>query len=626
MKNELRQIVNRYLEEHDVRALNIRIEKEEQPLFEMLWGKTAEQGKEIDASTLFTIGSVSKMFTAVAVLILKDQGKLELDQPVYKLLDKFEMADERYRQITVRMLLNHSSGLGGNASRGKYTLSANREYLDQVLAFMRESVLKDEPGKFSVYCNDGFALAEALIEAVSKMSYADFIEENILIPLNMQNTCFPDHEVREGRIVYAKSPFQTDYPQEYVNGIGSGGIYSTAYDLCLFMNALKNHQLLKPDSYAEMMRLQVPGKMKIEQACGGEYGLGWDTVKLDTLAFYGLQAAAKAGSTYGFGAYVLLCEEANLTAAIVMSSVDGNPPLLLKKLVNEVMQQLGAQPKGVSFSPLIGKTQQIDGIYGDNSHLISVQAKEDGLILQEMLRDQSWIMKKEADHYYSDQPFYGKENPALYFAAEGDDLYLIVESDHPSVMGLRQRQIFLERLKQEKKRQTLSLTEETFLMENEFPAQRCLGYLPMKLTVVQQEGWVLAPYPLRILSDKLAVPALEIPGNNSREMYPLQIHADGSFSLGQYHYIPLAQIPVLSSLEFEIEKDKTRWFKCTNALDSIRMDGDGRCVLIDQAGTVVYDSALSWNMPEDLDGLWIGFMGREKTKIQIEANRKEADR
>jgi CubicO group peptidase (beta-lactamase class C family) len=137
----------------------------------------------VETDTQFNIGSVSKIFTAAAVLILEQEGKLSLDKPVTDYLPDFTMKDDRYKDITVRMLLNHTLGLPGTYFKDSVTVVKNRNYVEEALEALKTCNLMNDPGKISVYCNDGFTVAEAVIERVSGMSFPDFLEPLIKILL-----------------------------------------------------------------------------------------------------------------------------------------------------------------------------------------------------------------------------------------------------------------------------------------------------------------------------------------------------------------------------------------------------------------------------------------------------------
>nr|WP_269322557.1 serine hydrolase domain-containing protein [Paenibacillus sp. FSL H7-0357] len=114
------------------------------------FGKNDEQGqKPLTTDTMYGIGSTSKMFTTVAVMQLVDQGKIDLDTPVVHYIPEFRMKDERYKQITPRMLLNHSSGLNGSTFTNAYLFEDIDTYAhDTLLKQLAGQTLKADPGAY----------------------------------------------------------------------------------------------------------------------------------------------------------------------------------------------------------------------------------------------------------------------------------------------------------------------------------------------------------------------------------------------------------------------------------------------------------------------------------------------
>ena len=137
------------------------------------------QSEDVD-STIYNVGSVSKVYVTVAVMQLVDQGKVDLDAPVTDYISEFKMADERYKDITVRMLMNHTSGIMGTTEKNDTLLNdavSTRE--KDVLECLAKQRLKADPGAYSCYCNDGFDLLMIIVERVTGMDYTTYVEENI---------------------------------------------------------------------------------------------------------------------------------------------------------------------------------------------------------------------------------------------------------------------------------------------------------------------------------------------------------------------------------------------------------------------------------------------------------------
>ena len=138
---------------------------------------------------LSCVASVSKMFATTAVMQLVDAGKVELDAPITEYLPEFQMADPRCEKITVRMLMDHTSGLLGTTN-GDFMVFDDRDPQphDTLLEELSTQRLKADPGDFGAYCNDGFELLAIITERVSGQSFTDYVERNICKPLGMEQT------------------------------------------------------------------------------------------------------------------------------------------------------------------------------------------------------------------------------------------------------------------------------------------------------------------------------------------------------------------------------------------------------------------------------------------------------
>lgn len=222
---------------------------------------TDDAAKKTDATTdsLYCIASISKMFTTVAVQKLAEEGKIDLDQPVVTYIPEFKMKDARYKDITVRMLLNHSSGLfGGGLENVLLFNDADTSYHDHFLEKLAGETLKADPGAYSVYCNDGFQLAELVVERVSGKSFTDYLQEQIFKPLGLSHTRTPLQIGNADAVAGAYlEKGGKKLPTEYLNSIGAGGLFSNAEDLCRFGMTFTEHNgaLLSAASVAATMEI-----------------------------------------------------------------------------------------------------------------------------------------------------------------------------------------------------------------------------------------------------------------------------------------------------------------------------------------------------------------------------------
>lgn len=227
------------------------------------------RGAKNTAETRFRIGSMYKMFTAVAVLQLVEQGRVELDAPLARYLPDYpnaELADK----VTIRHLLTHTGGTGDiftDAYQAQRT--AIREHDDYVRLFGNRAV-EFAPGSREAYSNYGFVLLGAIIERVTGSSFHDVLRERIFMPAGMHDTgAEPEDQVRARvSIGYTRTESGLVDNRDLLpwRGTAAGGGYTTVGDLLRFADALLTQRLLRSESMSEATRSQTPG---------GLYGFGF---------------------------------------------------------------------------------------------------------------------------------------------------------------------------------------------------------------------------------------------------------------------------------------------------------------------------------------------------------------
>jgi D-alanyl-D-alanine carboxypeptidase len=249
-----------------------------------------EFGIKNTPETKFKIGSVTKQFTATAMLLLVKDGKLSLQDPLCRFVANCPAS---WQPITIRELLNHSSGIPDFVKlpemRGRFTLPMS---LDEAIAMLERQPLDFLPGSDAQYGNSGFLIAAAIIEKLSGKSYADFLDERIYRPLAMTSSGYaadgpiiPNRArgyVRRGQAIENAAYIDMSIP------IGAGSQYSTVLDLYRWDRALRTEVLLPS---AEKNEMFTPGK--------GDFGLGWEMVN-----DHGRRVAEHVGDINGFGAFI----------------------------------------------------------------------------------------------------------------------------------------------------------------------------------------------------------------------------------------------------------------------------------------------------------------------------------
>lgn len=221
-------------------------------------------------SSMFQLASVSKVVTATAVLMLYEREMLDIDKPF-----SFYFPDFAYPDVTVKQLLNHRSGLpnyiyalNSELYQPNYKMS-NSDMYDLLKAKNPKAYLK--PDKVFNYCNTNYALLALLVEKISAMPFQVFLKSELFDPLGMKHTAtIRDIDLSASNVTKAYDlkwkPVEFD-ASDYV--LGDKSLYSTAYDLYLFSEALYQNKIIKP----ETQRLAYSAYSKEKKL--SNYGFGW---------------------------------------------------------------------------------------------------------------------------------------------------------------------------------------------------------------------------------------------------------------------------------------------------------------------------------------------------------------
>jgi len=298
------------------------------------------ENRPVDMNTRFNVGSTSKMFAAVAVMLLVDDGKIALDESVAKYIPEFKMRDPRYKDITVRMLFNHSSGIPGSTFYFGYETDDNMHRL--LLDTMAVSWLKHKPGAMAIYCNDGFTLAEIVVERASGKKFLEFLAERVFKPLGMKNTGASIGEAQNKNTAEYYDPRTgKKHPREVVMVYGAGGLSSTATDMSLFANSFSPYgkRILSEASLAEILRTQpaeFSDKLKGPQICSD---FGWDYSNLPDCEKKGFQVLAKSGGTQCYSTYIQTVPKYGITVMFSISGSGANLEAMSRPILDAIMEE-----------------------------------------------------------------------------------------------------------------------------------------------------------------------------------------------------------------------------------------------------------------------------------------------
>ena len=255
------------------------------------------ESKPMQPDTIFWIASMTKPVTATAVLMLQEEGKLSVDDPVEKHLPEFKdlkSVDGKPVKVTIRHILTHTSGMS------EITPVEARDIKDLagLIPLYVAKPVKFEPGTKWTYCQSGINTAGRIVEVVSGLSFDRFVERRLFGPLGMKDTTFylsdeqlprlatsyrrsakGQLEATKVGLLYGKAPTSRDrFPA------ANGGLFSTAADYARFCRMILNggelegRRYLKPESVALMTTVQT-GDLKTGFTAGNGWGLGWCVVR-----------------------------------------------------------------------------------------------------------------------------------------------------------------------------------------------------------------------------------------------------------------------------------------------------------------------------------------------------------
>lgn len=343
-------------------------------------------GVEVTDDTLFQIGSITKVWTATLVMMLVDEGVLDLDEPVVTYLPEFKVADaEVTKRVTLRDLLSHRSGIGGDhileTGRGDDTLE---RYLETCADIGQEHDL----GATMSYCNTGYSVAGRVLEKVTGKTWDVLLRERLITPLGLTHT----NTLPEEAILFRTAVGHTKLPGQEEERVAptwvlprsagpAGLINASAADLLTFARfhlddgrAPDGTQLLSPGSVKQMQEAQidVPDAFTL----GNQWGVGWILFDWGGHAGYGHD-----GSTIGQRAYLRVFPDARLAVCLLTNG--GSSGLAFRQICGELAQErasisMPAWPTAPATAPDLDLSVY-EGAYGRLNVDVELRA-EDGVL------------------------------------------------------------------------------------------------------------------------------------------------------------------------------------------------------------------------------------------------------
>ncbi|TDC82647.1 class A beta-lactamase-related serine hydrolase [Micromonospora sp. KC606] len=326
-------------------------------------------GEPVTERTPMRVASVSKSFTAMAVMTLVDAGKLALDEPVAAQLPEFHMADPRAGNITVRQLLNQTSGLADYTVDMRAAESA--ESLAGYVTALRTGTLAADPGTRWAYCNANYEIAARLVETAGGMGFDEHLRQRVFGPLGMTGSAVGDAVVKPTNGfnslfgVWVARPELRDFPY----GGGAGGVITNAADMGRWLISQTGHgtQLVRPES---LQTMHAPTAVQ-------DYGMGWGEETVD-----GAKLLVHSGNLFTYTAVQAIAPDTGYGFAVMTNSAG------LYDDVYEVLTGLVAMSHGRTPDVPGGGRQQVELILG----LVALAAA--GLGVLGVLRSRRWASRR----------------------------------------------------------------------------------------------------------------------------------------------------------------------------------------------------------------------------------------
>jgi D-alanyl-D-alanine carboxypeptidase len=287
------------------------------------------------AETIYRLGSITKQFTAMAIMLLAEDGKLSVDDELTKFLPDYPTGD---RKITIRQLLNHTAGLKDYTRTKDFDKFARHDHTHaEMLALFQNEPPEFKPGTRWAYSNANYYLLGMIIERASGQSYEDFLDERIFRPLNMSATRYghPQQLIprRASGYKYFFGQLTNDDGISMDPPYAAGALVSNLIDMIKWHQALEAGALVSSASYEEMYR-----PAKLANGISRPYGFGWRVA-----TFEGHNTIGHGGGINGFSTMISRYPDDRL-AVIVLSNTAGADPGAVADRIARVMLSIAEKP------------------------------------------------------------------------------------------------------------------------------------------------------------------------------------------------------------------------------------------------------------------------------------------
>lgn len=257
---------------------------------------------------VFRLGSMTKPFTAAAIMLLADEGKLDVTDDITRFLPDYPTQG---KTITIENLLTHTSGIKNDTDIPSFVDNVTADLsVQQLIDFFKDEPLGFDPGSRYAYSNSGYVLLGAIIERISGLSYASFMAQHIFEPLGMTHTAYEGHERGIAKRVEGYNRDRKAMPLSMTQPYAAGALVSTVDDLARWNAAIAAGKLLRPETWRQVF---TPYTLKNGKTTSYAYGWLIGEVK-------GRQTVEHGGAIPGFSSYLIRLPQEKIFVSVLTNN------------------------------------------------------------------------------------------------------------------------------------------------------------------------------------------------------------------------------------------------------------------------------------------------------------------
>jgi len=305
---QIDEYIRQEMKKQKIPGLSLGIIENSQLIYGRGYGyANVEHQVPVKLETIFQSGSMGKQFTALAIMILVEREEIDLDTPLKEYIDDLP---KKWKNITVRHLLTHTSGLGDYPDEVDYTQEYTEEEMFEII---KKTSLEFQPGEQYSYSNLGYMTLGVLIQAITGEFYGDFLHANVFEPLGMKTArIISESDIVMNRAAGYQLEDDQIKNQEWVsqslNQFADGALYLSINDMVNYEKAFNTNQILKNrNSFDEMW-----GSFTLNDGTISSYGFGWSLDK----TINGKRVVHHGGTWQGFESFIIRVLSARFTVVI----------------------------------------------------------------------------------------------------------------------------------------------------------------------------------------------------------------------------------------------------------------------------------------------------------------------